>query len=293
MISVPTTTAFTGRVAVVTGSNKGIGYFIALQLGLSGLFQHILLGCRDTSRAEQAVNQLKAEFASSNTCSAVSVSSYPLTLGDPTSHQEFARHVEDTFGKANVLVNNAAMAYKGADPTPFKEQCKPTLDVNFRGTVDFTERMLPLLRKAAEQGEEARLVNVASMSGRLNQVTDPAKVEKLQSPDLTMPELMELVDGWQASVLNGTHKKEGWGNSNYGMSKLAVIAATKVWARQEQGVGISVNCCCPGYCKTDMSSQNGTRDPADGAKNAVIPATMENPPTGEFFEDYKVGKWLK
>jgi carbonyl reductase 1 len=288
MISAPTTSVFAGRVAVVTGSNKGIGYFIALQLGLSGLFQHVLLGCRDTSRAEDAVNRLKAEFTSD-----VAVSSYPLTLGDQNSHQEFAQHVADTFGKCNVLVNNAATAYKGADPTPFKEQCKPTLDINFRGTVDFTERMLPLLRRAALEGQDARLVNVASMSGRLNQVTDQAKVDKLTSPGLTMPELMELVDGYQESVMEGTHKKAGWGNSNYGMSKLAVIAATKIWARQEQIVHISVNCCCPGYCKTDMSSQNGTRDPADGAKNAVIPATMKNPPTGEFFENYEIGQWYK
>lgn len=284
----PTKAVFAGRVAVVTGSNKGIGYFIALQLGLSGLFQHVLLGCRDTSRAEEAVNRLKAEFTSG-----VSVSSYPLTLGDQTSHQEFAQHVADTFGKCNVLVNNAAIAYKGADPTPFKEQTKPTLDINFRGTVDFTERMLPLLRRAAVEGQDARLVNVASMSGRLNQVTDQAKVDRLTSPDLSMPELMEMMDDFQARVADGTHKEAGWGNSNYGMSKLAVIAATKIWARQEQMPRISVNCCCPGYCKTDMSSQNGTRDPADGAKNAVIPTTMKNPPTGEFFEDFQVGQWFK
>jgi NAD(P)-dependent dehydrogenase (short-subunit alcohol dehydrogenase family) len=295
------TTPFTGRVAVVTGSNKGIGYFIALQLGLSGLFQHVLLGCRDASLAASAVERLKAEFASntnnltSATCTAtgqpVSVSSYPLTLGDQGSHQEFARHVQDTFGMCHLLVNNAAFAYKGADPTPFQEQCKPTLDVNFRGTVDFTERMLPLLRQAGQQAGDARIVNVASMSGVLRQVTNPTKVEKLSSPDLTMPELMELVDDFQARVLTGTHKEAGWGNSNYGMSKLAVIAATKVWAREELGSNVSVNACCPGYCKTDMTSQNGRRDPADGAKNAVIPATMENPPTGEFFQDYKISPW--
>jgi carbonyl reductase 1 len=294
MLSAPTTNVFAGRVAVVTGSNKGIGYMIALQLGLSGLFQHVLLGCRDTNRAEDAVHRLKTEFAQAERLSGgVAVSSYPLTLGDESSHQEFAQHVSDTFGKCNVLVNNAGTAYKGADPTPFREQCQPTLDVNFRGTVDFTERMLPLLRRAAVEGQDARLVNVASMSGRLNQVTDQAKVDRLTSPDLTMPELMKLVDGYQDSVLDGTHQEAGWGNSNYGMSKLAVIAATKIWARQEQIVRISVNCCCPGYCKTDMSSQKGTRDPADGAKNAVIPATMKNPPTGEFFENYEVGQWYK
>jgi NAD(P)-dependent dehydrogenase (short-subunit alcohol dehydrogenase family) len=49
----------TGHVAVVTGANKGIGYCIALQLGLTGLFSHIILACRDASRAALAVASLQ------------------------------------------------------------------------------------------------------------------------------------------------------------------------------------------------------------------------------------------
>ena len=43
--------------------------------------------------------------------------------------------------------------------------------------------------------------------------------------------------------------------------------------------------------KTDMTSQNGMRDPADGAKNAVIPATVADAPTGEFYADFQVSQW--
>jgi carbonyl reductase 1 len=77
--------------------------------------------------------------------------------------------------------------------------------------------------------------------------------------------------------------------SNKGMSKLGVIAATKVFAREEPS--ISVNSCCPGYCNTDMTSNMGRRSPDDGAKNAIIPATMKNPPTGEHFADFGVSTW--
>ena len=267
------------RVAVVTGANKGIGYFIALQLGLSGLFQHVLLGCRDVNRANEAVASLQAQLPSS-----VTVSSYPLLLGDSTSHSAFAQKIKENFGKVDCLVNNAAMAFKGADPTPFQEQTKPTLDVNFRGTVDFTEKMLPLLKK----GTDPRLVNVASMSGRLGQLS-PELQSKFSSPTLTMPELHKLVNDFEHSVQDGTHKSHGWGNSNYGLSKLAVIAATKVLAREHPD--IAINCCCPGYCKTDMTNQGGTRDPRDGARNAVIPATVADPPTGAFYRDYQVAEW--
>jgi carbonyl reductase 1 len=272
-------TPLEGRVAVVTGSNKGIGYFIALQLGLSGLFQHICLACRDLQRTQEAVESLQQQLPPE-----VIVSSAPLMLGDQQSHQILAQTLQERYGKIDVLVNNAAMAYKQADPTPFREQCSPTLDVNFRGTCDLTEQLLPLLRK----GTDARIVNVASMAGRLGQVS-PERQAQFAAKDLTMEQLHALMNEFEHDVMAGYHRKKGWSNSNYGMSKLAVIAATKVWARQEPL--IKVNCCCPGYCKTDMTSQKGLRDPADGAKNAVVPATMEHPPTGEFFADYNVASW--
>mmetsp|Transcript_1351 Transcript_1351/g.2361 ORF Transcript_1351/g.2361 Transcript_1351/m.2361 type:complete len:195 (-) Transcript_1351:29-613(-) len=188
-------------------------------------------------------------------------------------------------GKIDVLVNNAGFAYKGADPTPFEGQTKKTLETNYFGLVDFTEKMLPLLRK----GEDPRLVNVASMSGRLGQVSKELQ-EKFSDQSLTIEELNALMKQFAEDVQNGVHKQKGWSNSNYGISKLGVIAATKIWARQEAPT-TSVNCCCPGYCSTDMSSHRGPRPPQDGARNAVIPATMENPPTGEFFQDYKISSW--
>jgi carbonyl reductase 1 len=269
-----------GRVAVVTGSNKGVGYFIALQLGLSGLFQHIILACRDSSRAATAVASIQAQLPSSVQVRATP----PLALGDFNSHVDLVKFLDDKYGKVDCFVNNAAIAFKNADPTPFAQQTKPTLDVNFRGTVHLTEALLPLLRK----GSDPRVVNVASMAGRLSQVSSDLQT-RFASPALTMNELHELVNDFETSAQRGEHWARGYGGSNYGMSKLAVIAATKVLARNNPY--IAINCCCPGYCKTDMSSQQGVRDPADGAKNAVLPATMENPPTGEFFADYHVSTW--
>jgi carbonyl reductase 1 len=276
-----------GRVAVVTGSNKGIGYFIALQLGLSGLFEHIILACRDPARGQAALASMKPLLPSN-----VKASFVPVTIGDHQSHVAFREELESLLStdKVDVLVNNAAIAFKGSDPTPFAQQTKPTLDVNFRGTVDFTEEMLPLLRNAAKQTGDARVVNVASMAGHLSQVS-PNLQRQFSSPSLTMPQLHQLVNQFEADVQAGNHKAQGWSNSNYGMSKLALVAATKIWARQEAANHVSVNCICPGYCATDMSSHRGPRSAEDGAKNAVLPATMEHPPTGEFFADLKIRQW--
>ncbi|CAJ1946216.1 unnamed protein product [Cylindrotheca closterium] len=269
------------RVAVVTGANKGIGYFIALQLGMSGLFSNIILGCRDVQRGTTAANQIQALVQSK---ADTKIEFSPLVIGDEATHSTFCEKMKKEFGKVDVLVNNAGFAYKGVDPTPFEGQTEKTLSINYFGLVDFTQKMLPLVRK----GSDPRIVNVASMAGRLGQVSSELQ-KKFSEDSLTIDELNTLMNQFKSGVQAGTYKADGWSSSNYGMSKLGVIAATKIWARQEPT--IKINACCPGYCATDMSSHKGSRSAQDGAKNAVIPATTENPPTGEFFRDYEISTW--
>ena len=281
------------RIAVVTGANKGIGYHIALQLASCGLFHTVILACRDPSLGQTAVDTMKQQL--SNNCN-TNVVYMPLTIGNVKSHQEFQNVIKNQFGgMIDVLVNNAAIAFKNADPTPFRDQCKPTLDINFRGTVDFTERMIPFLLKKRDN-HDARIVNVASMAGRLDQIRSPQLREQFQSPTLTMEELHTLVNQFEHDVVvvggNDDHLSKGWGNSNYGFSKLALIAATKVWARDHHPT-IKVNCCCPGYCDTDMTSHKGPRPPSEGAKNAVLPAiiNIEDCPTGQYIANQQIASW--
>ena len=271
------------RNAVVTGANKGIGFHIAQQLASSGQFTNVVLACRDESRGVAAVKQIQNSISNDSECS---VSYEQLAIGDGQSHERFVDKMKSKFdGKIDVLVNNAGMTFKNNDPTPFRDQCKPTLDVNFRGTFSFTEKMLPLLRK----GIDSRIVNVASMAGRLSQLS-PSLQAKFSDVNLTKEELNMLVDEFEHDVMAGNHKSKGWSNSNYGLSKLALIAATKIWAREEIGV-VKVNAICPGYCDTDMTSHKGPRSPSEGAKNAVLPSIEKDCPTGEFFENMKVSVW--
>ena len=262
----------TAKVAVVTGANKGVGYHIAAQLVASRLFSTVVLACRDPDRGMAAAQAVGGDFL-------------PLTVGDPQSATALADSIRAKYGRCDLLVNNAAIAFKGADPTPFEAQTKPTLDINFRGTEQVTEALLPLLLESKEGG---RIVNVASMAGKLRQLS-PALQAEFSSPSLTIPKLHELVGTFERDVASGVHAQKGWGRSNYGLSKLAVIAATKVHAREHPS--LRVNCCCPGYCDTDMSSHKGPRPPSEGAKNAVILATAQPCPTGAFYENERESKW--
>ena len=97
---------------------------------------------------------------------------------------------------------------------------------------------------------------------------------------------------FEADVDSGKYKENGWSSTNYGMSKLGLIAYTNMIARQEAGNKIQVNSCCPGWCDTDMSSHKGPRPPAEGAKNAVILCNLpEDGPTGTYWADFKQATW--
>jgi carbonyl reductase 1 len=256
MSGIAATMLSSNRVAVVTGANKGIGYFIALHLGMSGLFSKIILGCRDAERGLAAANELQSKIQGK---SETTFQFAPLTIGDTESHSKFGQQMQEEFGKVDVLVNNAGFAYKGSDPTPFKDQTQKTLDINCFGLADFTEKMLPLLRK----GRDPRLVNVASKAGRLSQVSSDLQ-KQFTDESLTIEQLHALMNEFKNDVQAGTNEASGWSNSNYGISKLGVIAATNIWARQESS--IKVNSCCPGYCDTDMTSHGGPRPAEEGAK---------------------------
>lgn len=152
-----------GRVALITGANKGIGFEVARQLGQAGFT--ILLGARDASRGDEAANKLRS--------SGVDARYVLVDLNRAVeSATALARQVGEEFGRLDVLVNNAGVWY-GEDGPASKvslEVLRRTFEANFFGVVAFTQPLLPLLRAA----ENASVVNVSSGLGSLTINADPS-----------------------------------------------------------------------------------------------------------------------
>eukprot|EP00897_Mesotaenium_endlicherianum_P000880 jgi/Mesen1/10793/ME000092S10277 len=258
-------------VAVVTGANKGIGFYIARRLAQEGLTA--VLAARNPSLGQEALAKLQGEGFKN-------VAFRQLDITDKDSIDAFARWLEEQYGGLDILVNNAGFAFKG---NAFgASEARQTIGVNYGGTRAVCERLLPLLR-ASPAG--ARVVNVCSSAGKLR-IVSPELQRRFSDPDLTEEGLDALVDEFVSAVERGDHRQRGWPSSMYGVSKLAEAAYTRILDRhlssRPDGQKVLVNACHPGYCVTDMTGGGGTISADDGAKTPVFLA-LAAPKSGAFF----------
>ncbi|GLC46070.1 hypothetical protein PLESTB_001035900 [Pleodorina starrii] len=241
-----------GTVAVVTGSNKGIGFEIARTLAEQGLTT--VVTARNEDLGKQAVAKIKEAAPSSR------LLFHQLDISDPASIDRFVDWFRSEVGGLTVLVNNAGFAYKGN--TFGADEAQVTLGINFLGTRALTDKLVPLLKGPA------RIVNVSSRAGLRSIVKSPQLLGRLTSAQ-SPQQLEEMAAEFVEAIRAGKHAAEGWPNSMYGISKLLLSLWTAQLAEQLRDQRVMVNAMCPGWCRTDMSSQSGTKSAAEGADTAV------------------------
>ncbi|XP_006172188.2 carbonyl reductase [NADPH] 1 [Tupaia chinensis] len=272
------------RVALVTGGNKGIGLAIVRDLcrQFSG---DVVLTARDEARGRAAVQQLQAE--------GLNPRFHQLDIDDIQSIRTLRDFLRKEYGGLDVLVNNAGIAFKTADPTPFHIQAEVTMKTNFFGTRDVSTELLPLIKP------HGRVVNVSSMvSVMALKKCSPELQQKFRSETITEEELVELMNKFVEDTKKGVHQKEGWPNTAYGVTKIGVTVLSRIHARklseQRSADKILLNACCPGWVRTDMAGPKATKSPEEGAETpvylALLPPNADGP-HGQFVSEKKVEPW--
>lgn len=140
----------TGRLAVVTGANSGIGYVTARELARRGA--QVVLACRSRERALEAVRRMRAEVPDAH------VEWRPLDLADLKSVRAFADGWDHD--RLDLLVNNAGIAM-----VPFARTAdgfESQFGINHLGTFALTGLLMPHLLASAEP----RVVTVSSEGQR-------------------------------------------------------------------------------------------------------------------------------
>jgi len=279
----------TERIAVVTGANKGIGYGIMKEL--CAKFDGIVyLTARDEGRGKAAQAELnKLGF---------SPRFHQLDIDNQESIDKFAEYIKNTYGGLDVLVNNAAIAYKHDATEPFGEQAANTLRVNYFATLAFCHAMFPLLRPHARVSQVSSCVGfLGRVNGNEPQAT--ALREKLASSSLTEEELGSLMNQFIKAAQDGNWKELGWGSSTYAMSKVGLSALTRIQQRAfdaDPRSDLVVNSCHPGYVDTDMTSHKGPLTIEEGAVApsylALLPPNISEPKGAYIWKDKTPVDWV-
>jgi NAD(P)-dependent dehydrogenase (short-subunit alcohol dehydrogenase family) len=234
-----------GKVALVTGANKGLGFEMSRQLAQQGLT--VIIAARRLEAAEAAATKLQNE--------GLKAEAIALDINDSTQIQSAVREIQDRFGKLDVLINNAGVMLDGEwtisnASSVSIETTRKTFDTNFFALVEVTQALLPLILKS----QSGRIVNMASIEGSLTLHADPSSFIYDSKPFA------------------------------YDASKAAVNSFTVHLAHELRNTPVKVNSAHPGWVKTELGGDGAMMDITEGAKTGVQLATLsDDGASGGFF----------
>lgn len=218
----------TGRLAIVTGGNSGIGLFTAMGLARAGA--EVIIATRSQARATEAIRQVQASVPSA------SLRFEALDLASLASVRAFAQRV-GRLPKVDLLVNNAAVMY-----VPTRELTEDGFErqfgTNYLGPFALTLGLLPALLRSPYP----RVTTVSSGAANMG-------LKRIKFEDLT----------WDQGYRH---------YAAYCQSKLAdLMFAIELGQRcAHAGIPLTSNAAHPGAARTNLLSSGRGRPPSLGVR---------------------------
>ncbi|XP_072238741.1 retinol dehydrogenase 11 isoform X2 [Leuresthes tenuis] len=148
--------SLTGKTAIVTGANTGIGKFIALDFARRG--GRVILACRSESRGSAALNEIKQITGNED------VHLRLVDVSSMDSVREFAKRILEEEKALHILVNNAGVS--GLPKQLTKDGFEASFATNHLGPFLLTNLLLDLMKRSAS----ARIVTISSINHTKGQV---------------------------------------------------------------------------------------------------------------------------
>ncbi|KAF4035509.1 short chain dehydrogenase [Phytophthora infestans] len=145
-----------GKVAVITGSNSGIGYETALQLARNGA--HVVLACRNEERGREAEASIREALATIPDAGTVEL--MQVDVSDLSSVKQFTEEFKKTHNRLNLLINNAGIM--GGVYIKTVDGYERQFATNHLGHFALTAHFFDLVKESTP----ARIINVSSMTHR-------------------------------------------------------------------------------------------------------------------------------
>jgi len=150
-----------GKVAIVSGSGRGIGAAIATKLAAEGA--RVVVNDIDEGPAAETVRAIEAAGGAAAAC--------PGDVTEPTFAERFVNTALERFGGLDIIVNNAGYAWDAVIQKMTDEQWYAMLDVHATAPFRILRAATEPLRRLAKQEKDAghvvsrKVVNVTSIAG--------------------------------------------------------------------------------------------------------------------------------
>lgn len=141
-----------GRVAIVTGGSKGLG--LAMAAGMASAGAKIMIVNRNTEEGQSAAEELAKTYGTQ-------VVAFAADVTDPEQVDAMVQSAMDTFGRIDVLINNAGINIRGAIDELTYEEFQKVMEVNVNGLWLASKAVVPHMKKAGW----GRIINLASTLG--------------------------------------------------------------------------------------------------------------------------------
>jgi len=143
------------QVAVISGASQGIGQAIAFRLAQMGI--HLMLCARNV----QKLQALNAEIQTRHPDLRCMIQ--PCDVQDPAQVQAVVDETLKTFGRLDILINNAGVAPRsGLFQEASLEEIDRTIDTNLKGSMYFMRAAIPQM----VQQHHGTIININSIAGK-------------------------------------------------------------------------------------------------------------------------------
>mmetsp|Transcript_6229 Transcript_6229/g.15724 ORF Transcript_6229/g.15724 Transcript_6229/m.15724 type:complete len:407 (-) Transcript_6229:123-1343(-) len=217
----------TGKVALVTGANSGIGLYTALHLAKNGATT--ILACRDGARCSAARSKITKETGAADS----NIDMMLLDLSSLHSVDAFTQWFETKYERLDILVLNAGTLF-GAPYELSEDGIERLFATNHVGHFLVYKRLAVMLEKTAAKMGDARVVVTSSSSHH-------------RSFEWGVATSLERIN-------NKTLYDEKAGYHNYAQSKLANVLFAQEAAKRTKGKNVFINSANPGICNTNIAS---------------------------------------
>lgn len=143
---------FDNKVILITGASRGIGKAAALKFAKEGAI--VIVNYKNNKKAAESVALEIAKFGGKATCVQSDISKYDEI-------KKIANYIEKTYGRLDVLINNAGIVYDREFEEIKYEESLEIIKTNMLAPLFLSQELAPLMLKSGN----AKIINVSSTSG--------------------------------------------------------------------------------------------------------------------------------